>query len=70
MLDLEEIKARPAEPIYVKYAVLIIARYDKNKDGVLDLEEIKAQKTAKPEYDFNKDGKLTPSELAKGIRNK
>ena len=52
------------------YLEALIARYDKNKDGVLDLEEIKAQKNAKPEYDFNKDGKLTPSELAKGIRNK
>ena len=49
------------------YPEALIARYDKNKDGVLDLEEIKGTSSLKPEYDSNKDGKLTSEEIAKAI---
>ena len=54
----------------MKYAVTLIGRYDKNKDGILDLGEIKDTKSVKPEFDQNKDGKLTPTEIAIGLGKK
>lgn len=62
--------ASGADPRYVKYAVTLIGRYDKNKDGILDLGEIKDTKSVKPEFDQNKDGKLTPTEIAIGLGKK
>lgn len=59
-----------ADPRYVKYAVTLIGRYDKDKNGVLDLSEIKDTRSVKPEFDQNKDGKLTPQEIAIGLGKK
>lgn len=62
--------ASGADPRYVKYAVTLIGRYDKDKNGVLDLSEIKDTRSVKPEFDQNKDGKLTPQEIAIGLGKK
>ena len=55
---------------FMRYAETLVATHDKNKDGVLDLEESKDVKFLKPEYDSNTDGKLTPEEIAKGLAAK
>ena len=58
------------DPKNMKYAMFMVGKYDKNKDGLLDLAESKGSSMIKPEYDTNKDGKLTPQELAIGLGKK
>ena len=56
---------------YVKFAVSQIAKYDENKNGMLDAGEIaiSTQKSSmiKTSADSNGDGKITPIELASAL---
>ena len=58
------------DPKHMKYAMFVIGKYDANKDGVLDASESKASRMIKPEVDADKDGKMTPQELARGFGGK
>ncbi len=51
-------------PRFLKYAVAQIKKYDTNKDGVLEESEWTKMKFDYSHADVNKDGKITPAELA------
>lgn len=55
---------------YETYARGIIARYDKNKDGVLTAEEWKSMSTQPTAADADKDGKITSDEFVKWLQNR
>jgi hypothetical protein len=55
---------------YVKYAVGYIRRYDENKDGVLTKEEWSKMSKDYSAADTDKDGKITPRELAAAMMNR
>jgi len=50
---------------YVKYAVGYITRYDTNKDGVLTVDEWRKMRDDPGSADQNKDGRITPMEMAR-----
>jgi Ca2+-binding EF-hand superfamily protein len=49
---------------YVKFAVGVIKKYDKNGDGVLTEDEWKSMPDDRSQADTDQDGRLTPVELA------
>ena len=51
----------------MKYAVGKIQESDFNKDGVLSKEEWSRSSFFKDSMDADKDGKLTPTELARAL---
>ena len=55
---------------YVKFAVRTIQKYDTNKDQVLSEDEWSKSSTIKAEADNDKDGKITPQELAAFYKKK
>ncbi len=57
-------------PMYVKYAVGVIKKYDTNKDGVLTADEWKNMPNDYSSADTNKDGRLTPVELGAAYQPK
>jgi Ca2+-binding EF-hand superfamily protein len=56
-----------APPKYVKYAVGLIKRYDTNGDGVLTKDEWSSMTNDYSSADADQDGRITPTELAKGL---
>ncbi len=62
--------AGQVEKKYMDFAVRVIGSNDKDKDGVLSIEESEGSSMVKPEFDTNKDGKLTPQEIAIGLSKK
>ena len=55
---------------YVKFAVRTIQKYDTNKDQVLSEDEWSKSSTIKADADADKDGKITPQELAAFYKKK
>ena len=59
-----------ADPKYVEYAKRIIDRSDKNKDGVLTVDERKSMLMDISEADGNRDGRITGEEYALWMKAK
>lgn len=55
---------------YVKFAVRTIQKYDSNSDQVLSEDEWSKSSTIKADADADKDGKITPQELAAFYKKK
>ncbi|MBT4693853.1 MAG: hypothetical protein HOB73_10960, partial [Planctomycetaceae bacterium] len=69
-----EASATGPDEKHIKFAVSQIAKYDKNKNGILDGDEIAigAQNSSiiKASVDSNGDGEITPTELATALSKK
>jgi len=55
---------------YVKFAVRTIQKYDSNNDQILSEDEWSKSSTIKADADTDKDGKITPQELAAFYKKK